>query len=746
MKRYRRAISGVAAMLIIGGLLAINGPGAMAPASAGTAHFYAALGDSYSSGEGTYLNDNQYDPGTTGDCHRSDLAWPRMLAAETSLNLTLAGSRAGVSSPIAGHIACSGAATADLLSTQIGQLGVLTPKPDLATVTIGGNDAGFSKVARTCYVDTKSKCESAISDARKKIETLGLSEIYRKIRPNVANGRLVVVGYPRLFDTSVAAYTVHCPWASFGTLGKMNDLIVAMDNRIKQESTAAGVEYVDILNALKDHELCTDKSWVRSITVASGLNKLSAHPLQEGQAAIKNILAGYLRAHPVQSPPGPPPAPANKAPVAAFGYTRVTGSGNRVTLDGGASSDPDGSITAWSWSSGGRQIATGRTATVSFAGTTAPLVTLTVTDNKGATAALTKTLSLPNRAPTISTVSPKAGTVVPSTTPSVGVDASDSDGDALTVTFRVTGPAVGLSSGPVGVAWTVPAHRLDPGTTYQLAVTVRDPSGATASASTSFTVAMLPTAADVTATSTGNGYWQVDTYGGVFSYGDAQFHGSLPGLNVRVSNIIGMTRTPDDGGYWLVGNDGGVFALGDAGFYGSMGGQHLNGPVVGMAVTPSGKGYWLAAADGGVFAFGDAGFYGSMAGKPLNGPVTAIGSTAAGHGYWLAAADGGVFAFGDAGFYGSMGGQHLNAPIVDMDVTPNGGGYWMTAEDGGVFAFGNAGFYGAMAGKPLNGHMTGMSVTPTSRGYWLSACDGGVFAFGDAVFRGAMPTYQCRGI
>ena len=35
-------------------------------------------------------------------------------------------------------------------------------------------------------------------------------------------------------------------------------------------------------------------------------------------------------------------------------------------------------------------------------------------------------------------------------------------------------------------------------------------------------------------------------------------------------------------GYWLAGADGGVFSFGDAGFYGSMGDQHLNAPIVGI--------------------------------------------------------------------------------------------------------------------------------------------------------------------
>jgi len=89
-----------------------------------------------------------------------------------------------------------------------------------------------------------------------------------------------------------------------------------------------------------------------------------------------------------------------------------------------------------------------------------------------------------------------------------------------------------------------------------------------------------------------------------------------------------MAPTPDGHGYWLVAADGGVFSFGDAGFYGSMGGKKLDAPVVGMAPTPDGHGYWLVAADGGVFSFGDAGFYGSMGGKKLDAPV--VGGSAIG--------------------------------------------------------------------------------------------------------------------
>ncbi len=78
---------------------------------------------------------------------------------------------------------------------------------------------------------------------------------------------------------------------------------------------------------------------------------------------------------------------------------------------------------------------------------------------------------------------------------------------------------------------------------------------------------------------------------------------AVPGLNAP---IVGIAATPDGAGYWVVAADGGVFTFGDARFFGSLGNVSLNAPIVGIAATPDGAGYWLVAADGGVFTFGDA--------------------------------------------------------------------------------------------------------------------------------------------
>lgn len=202
---------------------------------------------------------------------------------------------------------------------------------------------------------------------------------------------------------------------------------------------------------------------------------------------------------------------------------------------------------------------------------------------------------------------------------------------------------------------------------------------------------------------------------------------------------VGIATTPSGGGYWFVGSDGGIFSFGNAKFHGSLPGlpasAQPNSPVVGMAVAPYGLGYWEVTANGDVYSFGDAHFYGSMGGITLNQPVVGMAAGPGGAGYWLVASDGGIFSFGDAKFYGSMGGVHLDGPVVGMAAGPGGAGYWLVGSDGGIFSFGDAKFYGSMGGAymppTLNGHgilppaNPPANITPVPNPFFSGNCTSG---------------------
>ncbi len=241
-----------------------------------------------------------------------------------------------------------------------------------------------------------------------------------------------------------------------------------------------------------------------------------------------------------------------------------------------------------------------------------------------------------------------------------------------------------------------------------------------------------------------NGYTVITADGNAFTFGlpffgtrsvrAAALVGPLGGL--LNAPVVGAAVTPTQNGYWMTAADGGVFSFGDAAFFGSMGGSPLNKPIVGMASNGAG-GYWLVASDGGVFSFGKANFFGSMGGSPLNKPIVGMASTPTGAGYWLVASDGGVFSFGDAVFAGSTGGTVLNQPVVGMAASPNGG-YWLVALDGGVFTFGPASFFGSTGDLKLAAPIAGIASTPSGSGYTMTSKDGGIFNFGDSPFIGTV--------
>jgi lysophospholipase L1-like esterase len=226
-------------------LAAFAALGAAAPAYAASVN-YAALGDSYSSGVGT----NNYDP-ASGSCERSPQAYaPLWAAAHAVASFDFA--------------ACGGATTDDVRASQLSGLSAATT---LVSITIGGNDAGFADVVTTCQLGTDGACDVAVAASRAYATAVlpgKLDQTYAAIRAQAPNARLVVLGYPRLFELTSSCGLLGMSLHKRTTLDQGAD---ALDAVIAGRAAAAGATFVDARSYFAGHGICASTAWINGLTV-----------------------------------------------------------------------------------------------------------------------------------------------------------------------------------------------------------------------------------------------------------------------------------------------------------------------------------------------------------------------------------------------------------------------------------------------------------------------------------------------
>jgi lysophospholipase L1-like esterase len=231
---------------------------------------YVALGDSYSSGTGTR------DYSLNSGCQRGPYAYPALIKADrpgTNLNF----------------VACSGATTTDVMNNQIS---AVTGTTNIVTITIGGNDAGFSSVITKCAEPWPVNCDGDITNAQNFINNTlpgRLNTVYSAIKSRAPGATVVVLGYPRLF------MGVDCNLGTFFSSSEMTRLNQTADilkTVTAGRAAAYGFTFKDAIPSFTGHAVCSSSEWLNGL---SNPVSDSYHPNRDGhklgyEALVRSVI------------------------------------------------------------------------------------------------------------------------------------------------------------------------------------------------------------------------------------------------------------------------------------------------------------------------------------------------------------------------------------------------------------------------------------------------------------------------
>jgi lysophospholipase L1-like esterase len=256
---------------------------------------FVALGDSYAAGNLIPASPT----GTPAGCLRSTHNYSGDIQATV-----------GASSYV--DAACSGATTVNMTqpqSTAIGtnpsQFDALAADDSLVTVTIGGNDVGFSSILKECATLSVtspfgSPCQrhytaGGTDQLAAAVAATGpkVAAVLRGIRSRAPQARILLAGYPDILpDTGTGCWPA-VPLAH-GDVPYLRATEVALNRTLAQEAAANGATFVDTYTATIGHDVCQPPGvkWVEGLVPTSLAYPF--HPNQLGQQAMANQVLAAL--------------------------------------------------------------------------------------------------------------------------------------------------------------------------------------------------------------------------------------------------------------------------------------------------------------------------------------------------------------------------------------------------------------------------------------------------------------------
>ena len=298
LRRRQRALAAAVASLA----MALGFAALPAEAATTSRHVdYVALGDSYTAGTGADTSvrtaSGPFVP--TLPCTKTRGGYVDIVDGADLVNL-------------AANAACHGSlltkptwdgvpSVTDQLAT-LTTSGALSKDTELVSMTAGANDVGVNTVLFVCATSSAATCSQAVDAAAATMPSVGanLVKVLAAIHKQAPRARIVVLGYPRLFNTAGA------PIIPVDNQNLVNRGTALLNTTIASSIAAANIlygansQYVDVTPGFSGHEVNTAVPWIFLAASADANGVLqfdprSFHPTREGHAQYAAALLSSVK-------------------------------------------------------------------------------------------------------------------------------------------------------------------------------------------------------------------------------------------------------------------------------------------------------------------------------------------------------------------------------------------------------------------------------------------------------------------
>jgi hypothetical protein len=287
---FGRSAARVAGMAALVGALALGGS---TGASAAPGTTQVSLGDSYAAGP-LITPQATRSPG----CLRSTVNYPHLVARRKGYALH--------------DVSCSGATTDDMFSPQTGydnrpvppQLKALKPDTDVVTLTIGGNDIGFTGIIENCLAVTpegptrssKTTCQEFYTaggtdqlTARIRATRPKVDHVLRAIHRRSPQAKIYLAGYPAILPEHGPGCYAELP-LTVPDVSYLRGVEKQLNAMLANSAAGHDATFVNTYHPTIGHDAC-QLPGVRYVEPLAPVEAAPVHPNRFGEAAVARIVA-----------------------------------------------------------------------------------------------------------------------------------------------------------------------------------------------------------------------------------------------------------------------------------------------------------------------------------------------------------------------------------------------------------------------------------------------------------------------